>query len=193
MPRPALLEAERVEAFLHLLCRPRMTTPAYDPQIRECFAQRTWRMRIEPEYEPAARHKCSVNVLQRCVDDFPADIIVEAYMNVGEYGELSTVVNSVLEKQLAPPLVADFRSVFLERRKRLALALAATLPNTTAEQLLPLTFHIFVHVPGLWPFCHPNPAWSKLLAEPRFTHLNFDFKTEMSRYLRIILKEALNK
>src|SRR5271165_1152959 len=64
---------------------------------------------------------------------------------------------------------------------------------TTAEQLLPLTFHIFVHVPGLWPFCHPNPAWSKLLAEPRFTHLNFDFKTEMSRYLRIILKEALNK
>jgi AcrR family transcriptional regulator len=121
-----------------------------------------------------------------------ADIIVEAYMKVSEYGELSTVINSVLEKQLTPPLIAEFRSVFLERRKRLALALASTLPNTTAERLLPLTFDIFVHVPGLWPFCHPNPASSKLLAEPRFAHLNFDFKAEMSRYLRIILKEALD-
>ena len=122
-----------------------------------------------------------------------ADLIVEAYMNVREYGELSTVVNSVLEKQLTPPLVADFRSVFLERRKRLASALASALPNTTAEQLLPLTFHIFVHVPGLWPFCHPNPASKKMLAEPQFAHLNFDFKTEMSRYLWLILKAALDQ
>ena len=121
-----------------------------------------------------------------------ADVVVEAYLNVSAYGELSTVVNSVLEKQLTAPLVADFRSVFLERRKRLASALASTLPNTTAEKLLPLTFHIFVHVPGLWPFCHPNPASGKLLAEPQFIHLNFDFKTEMSRYLRIILKETLD-
>ena len=122
-----------------------------------------------------------------------ADIIVEAYMNVREYGELSTVVNSVLEKQLTPLLVADFRSVFLERRKRLASALASALPKTTAEQLLPLTFHIFVHVPGLWPFCHPNPASKKMLAEPQFAHLNFDFQTEMSRYLRLILKAALDQ
>ena len=122
-----------------------------------------------------------------------ADIIIEAYLGLPDYGELSTVVNSVLEKQLTPALLVDFRSVFLERRKRLASALAAAVPNTAADLLLPLTFHIFVHVPGLWPFCHPSPASKKMLSEPQFAHLNFDFKTEMSRYLRLILKEALTQ
>jgi hypothetical protein len=50
-----------------------MTAPAHDPQIRECCAQRTWRVRVEPEYEPAARRECSVNPLQRSVDDFPGN------------------------------------------------------------------------------------------------------------------------
>ena len=43
----------------------------------------------------------------------------EAYIDSPEYGELITVVNSVLEKRLTPPLLINFRSVFLERRKRL--------------------------------------------------------------------------
>jgi AcrR family transcriptional regulator len=120
-----------------------------------------------------------------------AEVIVEAYVGVSEYGQLSTVVNWLLEKQLSPVLLLDFRSAFLERRKRLASALSAALPNRTAEQWLPLTFHIFVHVPGLWPFCNPSPASKKLLGEPQFAHLNFDFKVEMSRYLRVLLTQPL--
>ena len=121
------------------------------------------------------------------------EIIVEAYLAVRDYGQLSTVVNWLLEKQLSPALLVDFRSIFLERRKRLASALSAALPNTTAEQWLPLTFHIFVHVPGLWPFCNPSPASKKLLGEPQFAHLNFDFKIEMSRYLRLLLAQPLDQ
>jgi AcrR family transcriptional regulator len=119
-----------------------------------------------------------------------ADIIIEAHLKSPDYGELSTVVNTVLEKKLSPALVVDFRSVFLERRKRLASALASALPHATAERLLPLTFHIFAHVPGIWPFCHPKPASQKLLHDPQFIHLNFDFKKEMSSYLQLILKAA---
>ena len=118
-----------------------------------------------------------------------ADILTEAYMDSNEYGELVTVVNSGFEKNLTPALVVDFRSVFLERRKRFAEALASALPNTTAERLLPLTLHIFVHVPGLWPFCHPTPASKKMLEDPQFAHLNLDFKVEMARFLQLILKE----
>lgn len=125
--------------------------------------------------------------------DKVAAIIIEAYLRVKEYGELSTVVNSVLEKELPPPLLMDFRSVFLERRKRLASALAAAFPKTTAAQWLPVTFHIFVHVPGLWPFCYPHPASRKMLTESPFVHLDFDFKTEMTRYLRLILKAAVDQ
>ena len=120
-----------------------------------------------------------------------ADALVEAYLISPEYGELITVVNSVLEKRLTPELVVNFRTVFLERRKRLAAALAAALPGATPERVLPLTLHIFLHVPGLWTFCFPRPDSKKLLDEPGHQHLRVDFKKEMTLFLRKILECGL--
>jgi AcrR family transcriptional regulator len=120
-----------------------------------------------------------------------ADIVTEAYIASPEYGELITVVNSVLEKRLTPPLVINFRAVFLERRKRLSAVLASALPGVTAEKMLPFTLHIFLHVPGLWTFCYPRPDSEKLLNEPKHRHLKFDFRQEMTLFLHAILKEAL--
>ncbi len=118
-------------------------------------------------------------------------VVVDAYLDSPEYGELITVVNSVLEKRLTPELVINFRAVFFERRKRLAAALAAALAGTTPERLLPLTLHIFLHVPGLWTFCFPRPDSKKLLDEPEHQHLKFDFKREMTLFLRAMLREAV--
>ena len=120
-----------------------------------------------------------------------AAIVTEAYIDSPQYGELITVVNSVLEKQLTPPLIINFRQVFLERRKRLSTVLAAALPGVTAERMMPFTLHIFLHVPGLWTFCYPRPDSKKLLDEPRHRHLKLDFKREMSLFLQAILKEAV--
>lgn len=120
-----------------------------------------------------------------------ADLITEAYIDSPEYGELITVVNSVLEKRLTPPLVINFRSVFLERRKRLAAGLASALPDTTAEKMLPFTLHIFLHVPGLWTFCYPRRDSGKLLSEAKYRHLKLDFRREMNLFLRALLKEAI--
>jgi AcrR family transcriptional regulator len=120
-----------------------------------------------------------------------ANIITEAYIDSPEYGELITVVNSVLEKRLTPPLVINFRAVFLERRKRLAAVLASALPRVTAEKMLPFTLHIFLHVPGLWTFCYPRPDSEKLLNELKHRHLKFDFRREMTLFLQAILKEAI--
>jgi AcrR family transcriptional regulator len=119
-----------------------------------------------------------------------AAILTDAYMESEEYGELVTVVNPVLEKRLTPALVVDFRSVFLERRKRLARVLASAIPGMKFERILPLTLHLFVHVPGLWPFCRPTPASKKMLEEPQFAHLNLDFQVEMQNFLQMLLKAA---
>jgi AcrR family transcriptional regulator len=120
-----------------------------------------------------------------------AAIVTEAYIDSPEYGELVTVVNSVLERRLTPRLVIDFRSVFLDRRKRLAAVLASALPGTTAEKILPFTLHIFLHVPGLWTFCYPRPDSQKLLNESKYRHLKLDFRREMTLFLQALLKEAL--
>lgn len=122
-----------------------------------------------------------------------AKIVTEAYIDSPEYGELITVVNSVLEKRLTPPLIINFRSVFLERRKRLAAVLASALPGATAEKMLPFTLHIFLHVPGLWTFCYPRPDSQKLLSEAEYRHLKLDFRREMTLFLQAILREAVAK
>jgi Tetracyclin repressor-like, C-terminal domain len=117
--------------------------------------------------------------------------VTQAYIDSPEYGELITVVNSVLEKRLTPPLIINFRAVFLERRKRLAAVLASALPAISAEKMLPFTLHIFLHVPGLWTFCYPRPDSEKLLNEPEHRHLKLDFRREMTLFLEAILKEAV--
>ena len=98
------------------------------------------------------------------------------------------VINPVLEKALSPELVMDFRSAFFERRKRLAQALAAALPGADAEEIFPLTLHIFTHVAGLWPLCHPSSESEKLLEDPEHAHLNLNFEIEMTRFLLRLLK-----
>lgn len=114
------------------------------------------------------------------------DALIAAYLGSPEYGELITVVNSVLERRLTPELVLNFRTAFLERRKRLAAALAVSL-GSTPERMLPVTLHIFLHVPGLWTFCFPRKEPKVLLELPQNRHLLVDFKNEMTLFLRAIL------
>src|ERR1700744_893345 len=114
------------------------------------------------------------------------DALIAAYLGSPEYGEVITVVNSVLERRLTPELVLNFRTVFLERRKRLAAALAVSL-GSTPEKMLPVTLHIFLHVPGLWTFCFPRKDSKVLLELPQNRHLLVDFKNEMTLFLRSVL------
>ena len=116
-----------------------------------------------------------------------AAVITDVLMQSESYCVLITVINSVLEKNLTPPLVVDFRSVFLERRQRFARVLSSTLPGVTTERVYPLVLHIFAHAAGLWPLCHPSARSRELLARSDFVHLNLDFKTEMRRFLRVML------
>ena len=117
------------------------------------------------------------------------DALVAAYLASPEYGELITVVNSVLEKRLTPTLVVNFRAVFLERRKRLAAALTEALPCSSAEHMLPITLHIFLHVPGLWTFCFPSGDSAGMLDRPENAHLKVSFRREMTLFLRAILRK----
>src|SRR5260370_8479751 len=116
-----------------------------------------------------------------------ADVITDSFIQAKPYSVLITVINTVLERKLSPKLVANFRSAFLERRKRISADLAAALPGATAEAIFPLTLHIFTHVAGLWPLCHPSPRSQKMLEEPEFAHLNLYFNIEMSTFLQLLL------
>jgi hypothetical protein len=122
-----------------------------------------------------------------------ATVITKAFIQSEDYSTLITVINPVLEKTLAPNHVIDFRCAFFERRKRFAQALALALPGAALETIFPLTLHIFTHVAGLWPLCHPSPGSEKLLREPGLAHLNLDFETEMMRFLMHFLGLAVRE
>ena len=117
-----------------------------------------------------------------------AEVLARSFIQSVEYSTLITAANTVLEKELSPELVIDFRSALFERSQRLARALAAALPGTRVEEIFPLTLHIFTHVAGLWPFCHPSSESEKLLKDPEHGHLNLDFEIEMTRFLSRFLE-----
>jgi hypothetical protein len=62
------------------------------------------------------------------------------------------------------------------------------LPGIDAEEIFPLTLHIFTHVAGLWPLCHPSSESEKLLRDAENAHLNLNFETEMTQFLIRLLK-----
>jgi AcrR family transcriptional regulator len=138
-----------------------------------------WEKRVMPGLDALRRKGTPTKV---------AELLTRSFIQSVEYSTLITVINPVLEKALSPELVMDFRSAFFERRKRLAQALAAALPGTHVEEIFPLTLHIFTHVAGLWPLCHPSSESEKLLEDPEYKHLNLNFEIEMTRFLLRLLK-----
>ena len=138
-----------------------------------------WEKRVMPALEALKRKGTAAKA---------AEVLTRSFIQSVEYSTLITVITTVLEKALSPALVIDFRAAFFARRKRLARALAAALPDIDAEEILPLTLHIFTHVAGLWPLCHPSSESEKLLEDPEHAHLNLNFEIEMTRFLLRLLK-----
>jgi len=122
-----------------------------------------------------------------------ADIISDSFIQSEWYSMLITVINSVLEKNLSPQPVVNFRSVFHRRRMRFAQVVAAALPNTTPEGIFPLTLPMFAEVAGLWPLGHPSREKEQMLEQPEFVHLKVDFRKEMTRFLHILFASASAK
>ena len=138
-----------------------------------------WEKRVMPALDALKRKGTAAKV---------AEVLTRSFIQSVEYSTLITVINPVLEKALSPELVMDFRAAFFERRKRLAHALAAALAGTHAEEMFPMTVHIFTHVAGLWPLCHPSPESEKLLKNPEHAHLNLNFEIEMRQFLSRLLQ-----
>src|SRR5258708_10286695 len=95
-----------------------------------------------------------------------ADMITDSFIQARPYSGLITVINTVLEKKLSPKLVANFRSAFLERSKRISADLAAALPGATAETIFPLALQIFTLGAAASPRLIVSPPSAYALARP---------------------------
>jgi AcrR family transcriptional regulator len=120
-----------------------------------------------------------------------SEIITSSFMRADRYCVLISVLNSVLEKNLSPELVADFRSVFFDRRQRFAEGVAAALPKSSVQRISRITLPIFAHVAGLWPLSHPAKNCKVVLEQARNRHLNVKFKDEMMFFVETMLTGAL--
>jgi len=123
--------------------------------------------------------------------DQVANVITKSFMESERYSLLICVINSVLEKNLSPKLVADFRLVFFQRRERFAKLIAAALPNSKIEQISPLTLPIFTTVSGVWPLSHPPQESISMLDTSEFSYLKVIFEKEMNCFIQTLLRGAL--
>jgi TetR/AcrR family transcriptional regulator len=120
-----------------------------------------------------------------------AGAITSSFTESERYCLLICVINAVLEKNLSPKLVANFRSNFFDRRERFAKLITEALPESTIGQITPLTLPIFASVSGIWPLSHPPQDSRIVLDKPEFAHLEVNFQKQMTCFIETILKGAL--
>jgi AcrR family transcriptional regulator len=120
-------------------------------------------------------------------------IIVNAFAASDNYCVLISAFSRVLEKNLSPKQIVNFRSTFFGRRTRLAQELTQALPGARFEKIYPTILLIFMQVGGLWPFCHHPRAAEKLFGKAEFSHLKNDFRTELTLAVQLLLTGALHK
>lgn len=95
--------------------------------------------------------------------------------------QLTSVLPSVLERNLGEDSLRAFKRETLEFFERVARVLHASSPELSVETYFSLTHDVAVLVGGLYPFCHPRPPVDRVASEPEFAALRRDFATDLRR------------
>lgn len=93
-----------------------------------------------------------------------------------------------LEQHLSQEDIQRFHRNLVERTDRLMPLLEAALPQYDARSLRSGLATLVMAAGGIWPYCHPAPAVARVLEEPPFRHLRFDFETTVRQLAETSLR-----
>ncbi|WP_328604327.1 TetR/AcrR family transcriptional regulator [Amycolatopsis sp. NBC_00345] len=105
--------------------------------------------------------------------------------------ELWSMLAAVLERNVSPAVIRDFKLGNREHLLRLAHLIAERLPGLDDAAALELVNTSVVVTAGLWPFANPGPAVVEATDDPRLTSARVDFADTFSRSLRVLITGLL--
>jgi AcrR family transcriptional regulator len=105
--------------------------------------------------------------------------------------ELWSMLAAVLERNVSPEGIRNFKLGNRKQLLRLARMIAERLPGLGDTAALELVNTSVVVTVGLWPFANPAPAVLEAIDDPRLTCSHIDFADTFSRNLRVLITGLL--
>ncbi|MCE7010262.1 TetR family transcriptional regulator [Kibdelosporangium philippinense] len=105
--------------------------------------------------------------------------------------ELWSVLAAVLERNVSPAVIREFKLGNRQQLLRLAEMIASRVPGLDSEAAIELVNTSVVVIVGLWPFANPGPAVREAIDDPRLTSSHVDFAQTFSRDVRVLITGLL--
>ncbi|RMF23089.1 MAG: TetR/AcrR family transcriptional regulator [Deltaproteobacteria bacterium] len=99
------------------------------------------------------------------------------------FARLSSVLGTVLERNVSADTVADFKNAYLRSMTEVVAAVASALPDLATEDAAQLVQTCLFVMVGMWPAAHPAPAVSEALKRPELAAFRIDFEADLERIL----------
>jgi AcrR family transcriptional regulator len=106
---------------------------------------------------------------------------------------LQTALSSVLEQNISEEGIARYKREVLRLGLRLGNALRAALPSLPPPAVGAFIRYLHVVIAGLHPAAHPAPAAVRVLRDPEFAVLRFDFANDMETMLAAMLTDLCSE
>ena len=125
------------------------------------------------------------------------DAVAKAFANSlnrrRRFCTLSASLASVLEHNVGPETIAQFKREFLTIVQPCVSALAAALPELSNEESFRALAMLIMSATGMWAHCHPSQSVETVIKQPEFANIKFDFNDTVFRLAACYLGGLLSK
>jgi len=116
-----------------------------------------------------------------------AAAFTSATMEHETFARLSSVLTTVLERNVSTEVVVDFKTRYLEAIAGLLPAMRDVLPELSEADTFHLLQTTYFQIVALWPAAHPTPAVEAALERPELAALCVDFESTLQRTISITI------
>ncbi len=104
-----------------------------------------------------------------------AKVLTDVLREHRRFCRLTVVLASVLERNLSPEFIRDFKTELNENLAKIIATLQIALPHMSVKSGTEFLYQHQAMIAGLWPLAHPSPSVMEVLQGEEFQGLQIDF------------------
>lgn len=104
-----------------------------------------------------------------------AKALTDALRDHTRFSRLTVVFSSVLEHNLSPEFIRDFKKSLMEPFGKFAVTMQSVAPGLSDDAVHDFLFQHHAIIAGLWPLAHPSPEVTEVLQDEQLRGFQVDF------------------
>jgi len=117
-----------------------------------------------------------------------AKVFATTIMAHPRYAKLSSVLSTVLERNVSVEAVVRFKQAYFGALEPLSNAVGAALPDLNADELWQLVEASYFWIVSMWPAAHPAPAVREALQRPELQQACIDFQPRFEQQVLTMIR-----